>query len=139
MIRLPPRSTRTDTLFPYTTLFRSDWRSCESCGDKSCGGCGRCQRQHLEQRAHLFRCGQPMQVAVDIGALAGRGVGFQLFGAHRDTQRLQEGALAARPVARGAGMRGGAVTRGEITMVAEVGHDRYGKVLGTRTTARLAW
>src|SRR3546814_14414730 len=30
MIRRPPRSTRTDTLFPYTTLFRSDqqpWRS----------------------------------------------------------------------------------------------------------------
>src|SRR3546814_13401191 len=24
MIRLPPRSTRTDTLFPYTTLFRSE-------------------------------------------------------------------------------------------------------------------
>src|SRR3546814_18054147 len=23
MIRLPPRTTRTDTLFPYTTLFRS--------------------------------------------------------------------------------------------------------------------
>src|SRR3546814_19931901 len=32
MIRRPPRSTRTDTLFPYTTLFRSDcaaaMRSC---------------------------------------------------------------------------------------------------------------
>src|SRR3546814_4579955 len=30
MIRRPPRSTRTDTLFPYTTLFRSNgasWRS----------------------------------------------------------------------------------------------------------------
>src|SRR3546814_11168327 len=30
MIRRPPRSTRTDTLFPYTTLFRSaegDWDS----------------------------------------------------------------------------------------------------------------
>src|SRR3546814_20760803 len=26
MIRRPPRSTRTDTLFPYTTLFRSDFR-----------------------------------------------------------------------------------------------------------------
>src|SRR3546814_10142229 len=26
MIRRPPRSTRTDTLFPYTTLFRSAWR-----------------------------------------------------------------------------------------------------------------
>src|SRR3546814_7121229 len=25
MLRLPPRSTRTDTLFPYTTLFRSPW------------------------------------------------------------------------------------------------------------------
>src|SRR3546814_1097604 len=31
MIRRPPRSTRTDTLFPYTTLFRSPrpgWRRC---------------------------------------------------------------------------------------------------------------
>src|SRR3546814_6870882 len=26
MIRRPPRSTRTDTLFPYTTLFRSAYR-----------------------------------------------------------------------------------------------------------------
>src|SRR3546814_11185592 len=26
MIRRPPRSTRTDTLFPYTTLFRSRWQ-----------------------------------------------------------------------------------------------------------------
>src|SRR3546814_12650008 len=25
MIRRPPRSTRTDTLFPYTTRFRSGW------------------------------------------------------------------------------------------------------------------
>src|SRR3546814_12255214 len=32
MIRRPPRSTRTDTLFPYTTLFRSD--------DESVGGVG---------------------------------------------------------------------------------------------------
>src|SRR3546814_12569504 len=27
MIRRPPRSKRTDTLFPYTTLFRSIWRA----------------------------------------------------------------------------------------------------------------
>src|SRR3546814_10203586 len=26
MIRRPPRSTRTDTLFPYTTLFRAEYR-----------------------------------------------------------------------------------------------------------------
>src|SRR3546814_6756699 len=36
MIRRPPRSTRTDTLFPYTTLFRSRsrtviFRFCRSC------------------------------------------------------------------------------------------------------------
>src|SRR3546814_5891359 len=36
MIRRPPRSTRTDTLFPYTTLFRSDPRAQ---GD-GCGGGG---------------------------------------------------------------------------------------------------
>src|SRR3546814_4553524 len=30
MIRRPPRSTRTDTLFPYTTLFRS----CDALGDR---------------------------------------------------------------------------------------------------------
>src|SRR3546814_3172047 len=30
MIRRPPRYTRTDTLFPYTTLFRSSWRGSRS-------------------------------------------------------------------------------------------------------------
>src|SRR3546814_5871169 len=30
MIRRPPRSTRTDTLFPYTTLFRSEQNIAES-------------------------------------------------------------------------------------------------------------
>src|SRR3546814_4681612 len=33
MIRRPPRSTRTDTLFPYTTLFRSHLLSGGSEGD----------------------------------------------------------------------------------------------------------
>src|SRR3546814_5305566 len=31
MIRRPPRSTRTDTLFPYTTLFRSGVSACATC------------------------------------------------------------------------------------------------------------
>src|SRR3546814_4008749 len=34
MIRRPPRATRTDTLFPYTTLFRSRQ------GDRLAGACG---------------------------------------------------------------------------------------------------
>src|SRR3546814_1230943 len=31
MIRRPPRSTRTDTLFPYTTLFRSQRQRLSAC------------------------------------------------------------------------------------------------------------
>src|SRR3546814_9254875 len=34
MIRRPPRSTRTDTLFPYTTLFRSPMALCSPCGGR---------------------------------------------------------------------------------------------------------
>src|SRR3546814_4020044 len=39
MIRRPPRSTRTDTLFPYTTLFRSPQTLrdlVEACRDERC-------------------------------------------------------------------------------------------------------
>src|SRR3546814_15112082 len=41
MIRRPPRSTRTDTLFPYTTLFRSD-----------VGGAGQARQHHGERTVH---------------------------------------------------------------------------------------
>src|SRR3546814_4341978 len=52
MYRRPPRSTRTDTLFPYTTLFRSDWfdRLSSGFGDKPphiamfCTGGIRCEK-----------------------------------------------------------------------------------------------
>src|SRR3546814_12027454 len=36
MIRRPPRSTRTDRLVPYTTLFRS-WRRCSTGSSSPCG------------------------------------------------------------------------------------------------------
>src|SRR3546814_5790067 len=42
MIRRPPRSTRTDTLFPYTTLFRSP-------------GQGQPPAHHIEDRNFRFR------------------------------------------------------------------------------------
>src|SRR3546814_15734727 len=35
MIRRPPRSTRTDTLFPYTTLFRSLWAAAAGLAGRS--------------------------------------------------------------------------------------------------------
>src|SRR3546814_2266506 len=38
MIRRPPRSTRTDTLFPYTTLFRSKCEPSASRSARATGG-----------------------------------------------------------------------------------------------------
>src|SRR3546814_19562450 len=52
MIRRPPRSTRTDTLFPYTTLFRS------------VGG----QRRHnapCNVVVHILRSGETESAAID--------------------------------------------------------------------------
>src|SRR3546814_14125044 len=41
MIRRPPRSTRTDTLFPYTTLFRSGYEFARLAWFKGIGATGR--------------------------------------------------------------------------------------------------
>src|SRR3546814_1144222 len=46
MIRRPPRSTRTDTLFPYTTLFRSRFRRRQRDG----AGIRRGQREGCSER-----------------------------------------------------------------------------------------
>src|SRR3546814_13820453 len=50
MIRRPPRSTRTDTLFPYTTLFRSH--------ERVPGGAHRFQPQGLAAWLRRFRRGR---------------------------------------------------------------------------------
>src|SRR3546814_9579828 len=49
MIRRPPRSTRTDTLFPYTTLFRSASRI--SARPDACAPARRCQHRRAYSRA----------------------------------------------------------------------------------------
>src|SRR3546814_374304 len=53
MIRLPPRSTRTDTLFPYTTLFRSRTRRSTPVSASTSETCfsGRCRQAETEGRA----------------------------------------------------------------------------------------
>src|SRR3546814_11933734 len=58
MIRRPPRSTRTDTLFPYTTLFRSDdgtgapkYALCEN--DCNCD-----YQRDLHVHFHCYRCNE---------------------------------------------------------------------------------
>src|SRR3546814_16782885 len=47
MIRRPPRSTRTDTLFPYTTLFRS----CREGADQDSERRGRCRFDSVGRQA----------------------------------------------------------------------------------------
>src|SRR3546814_16660508 len=47
MIRRPPRSTRTDTLFPYTTLFRVLFRATEGCSQTSAAGSVMSQSQRI--------------------------------------------------------------------------------------------
>src|SRR3546814_15430663 len=56
MIRRPPRSTRTDTLFPYTTLFRSEAAAVAR-----------------HQRAHLLHAIEPDRhdARIDVGHGAG--------------------------------------------------------------------
>src|SRR3546814_15233146 len=94
MIRLPPRSTRTDTLFPYTTLFRSVARQFVG-ADRFRNQIGgnlprdgietveilRREQAANEQIAAAVEAGRPM--AVDNGAIAGA-----LFGADRKSTRL---------------------------------------------------
>src|SRR3546814_14186549 len=59
MIRRPPRSTRTDTLFPYTTLFRSAARRAADGGGLCAGPAHLCEdaaRQgHQDRREGLIR------------------------------------------------------------------------------------
>src|SRR3546814_3843162 len=62
MIRRPPRSTRTDTLFPYTTLFRS-------------GRVGEQMRRAVAEMQETFavidRCRVPVLAAIQGGCVGG--------------------------------------------------------------------
>src|SRR3546814_10266999 len=62
MIRRPPRSTRTDTLFPYTTRFHLDFARCE-----------RELRVELRERSHRPRLSRPFgPPAARLSPYAGR-------------------------------------------------------------------
>src|SRR3546814_3149652 len=78
MIRRPPRSTRTDTLFPYTTLFRSE----------RAGG----------ERPRLF-VGRRRGFALSSPPVSGRGRGRACPGSHSTS-------LPLTPPASGRGMNG---------------------------------
>src|SRR3546814_17370888 len=54
MIRRPPRSTRTDTLFPYTTLFRSPGHAAAHCRCHDSRGSTMVRRLRLISGLFLF-------------------------------------------------------------------------------------
>src|SRR3546814_5305641 len=78
MIRRPPRSTRTDTLFPYTTLFRS------VAGLRRVGAA---HQQHFGPAARRARDhGEHAEAGAGLGWLCGGG---QLHRSEEHTSELQ--------------------------------------------------
>src|SRR3546814_18027624 len=91
MIRRPPRSTRTDTLFPYTTLFRSDrersvarevvirlrdrrvlcaWECCDSCIDQALASLQEIRRTIVDKQVDLADLQDgPLYAVLDAMAL----------------------------------------------------------------------
>src|SRR3546814_17736839 len=92
MIRRPPRSTRTDTLFPYTTLFRSRHLSPDAryrgnaAAPRICGICRASDRSRAARRGRL----------ADQGRQAER----------RDTRQRREVQRASEKSDRAYGRRG---------------------------------
>src|SRR3546814_9497119 len=86
MIRRPPRSTRTDTLFPYTTLFRSpvgDWRKARSRIDSH-------RRDNRCSRSRQAGSVQPRRAWRTSRTKAARGAGkVERFRSEEHTSELQ--------------------------------------------------
>src|SRR3546814_3625165 len=108
MIRRPPRSTRTDTLFPYTTLFRSENETVRDLF----GG----------EAVFTGRIGMTPEGAITLTQLSGRAPDFRLSGSGRyepgGTVRLDVSARSTQygPLAlavRGTAERPQAVLRAE--------------------------
>src|SRR3546814_1075410 len=79
MIRRPPRSTRTDTLFPYTTLFRSPLVIRGYLSWSASGG-----------RARLLdQCGDLQADALGAGHLVFEGAGLDHQRSEEHTSELQ--------------------------------------------------
>src|SRR3546814_4097036 len=83
MLRRPPRSTRTDTLFPYTTLFRALARRMAFAHDLFLGDAG---RAGLDLSRRLRNVGDLHRAAPDDPPAPGAGANFGQ--AHSDGHSL---------------------------------------------------
>src|SRR3546814_3486977 len=66
MIRRPPRSTRTDTLFPYTTLFRSWPNALELCAGCTHGGFHCTDFIEIDEMTEDRKMPQDTEIAEDL-------------------------------------------------------------------------
>src|SRR3546814_11508883 len=73
MIRRPPRSTRTDTLFPYTTLFRSwpaaSFTRCHSTPTATARGCARMIASGTRSEEHTSELQSLMRISYAVFCL----------------------------------------------------------------------
>src|SRR3546814_1065452 len=77
MIRRPPRSTRTDTLFPYTTLFRSLLAPHPV------------DKQDVARAVRRVGCGREQNGLIGIGVTARAGVRQEAFRLERPEQAIE--------------------------------------------------
>src|SRR3546814_18756495 len=111
MIRRPPRSTRTDTLFPHTTLFRSYYQAAAGPGGTRAGP------RHLQGLALLGRLDR-RRANGDRPVARRRGAWRDPIPAHcGDPFGTRGRRLAAPPIGRAAGGARTAVVRGRSVSV----------------------
>src|SRR3546814_3716227 len=91
MIRRPPRSTRTDTLFPYTTLFRSSSTTLRPFGPRVALTA---LARVLTPRTIFARASSPKRISLaDMDVTPGLGIrdwGFERAGAGSRIRRSEE-------------------------------------------------
>src|SRR3546814_16711099 len=93
MIRRPPRSTRTDTLFPYTTLFRSGVEE-HADGHNLAGApavrddAGQRLQQPPEEMLHAHRQGEDREGPAEVAAHRLQEDAEAEAGAHADRQEI---------------------------------------------------
>src|SRR3546814_19618522 len=125
MIRRPPRTTRTDTLFPYTTLFRSDHRGLHAVADA---------QVRDVVLARVLR-GQHLALEAAVAEAAGHPAAVQPFEHLRRAVALDVLRLEPLPVHAGALADAAALERLAARLLGVLGRTRV--VWGQRVSVRV--